>query len=247
MADMVEPNSGQPNQVQTNVQTSQVQPDQVQAEQQGWAHHHASVTVKKPIHQVYALFTHFNDFPKYMHFIEQVTYIDDMRSHWIADVAGRHEWDAINQGWAEDRQIGWRSYDGLENEGKVTFQPLGESETHVDVYINYKPPMGFIGELAENMGVGGKFEQNLQHDLENFAAMVQATPQQQTDPTFSGYLYNSDSATAEGKTTTQQDDTTGNDYLRDTDDFPTARPVLDQDIINEPGAGTELPGMHMEE
>ncbi len=231
MAEMVEPESGQTKQEQ----------------HQGWVQHHAAVTVKKPLHQVYALFTHFNDFPKYMHFIDQVTYIDDMRSHWVADVAGHHEWDAINQGWIEDRQVGWRSYNGFENEGKVTFQPVGEGETRVDVYISYKPPLGFIGELAENMGVGSKFEHDLQDDLENFAAMAEATPQQQTDPTFSAYLYNSDSAAAEGKATTQQDETMGRDYLRDSQGFPTARPVLDQDIINEPGEQTELPGMHTEE
>lgn len=251
MAEMVEPNSGQTNQVPANqmnqVQTNQVPANQEQEQHQGWAHHHASVTVNKPIHQVYALFTHFNDFPKYMHFIEQVTYIDNMRSHWIADVAGHHEWDAVNQGWAEDRQVGWRSYNGLENEGKVTFQAMGEAETRVDVYIDYNPPMGFIGEMAENMGVGSKFENDLQHDLENFASMVQATPQQQTDPTFSGYIYNSDSAAAEGTSTSSQDATMGRDYQRDTNDFPTARPVLDQDIINEDQAGSQGTAMHMEE
>jgi uncharacterized membrane protein len=247
MAELVEPNSGQSNPVQSNpVQPDPVQPDQEQ-QQQGWAHHHASVTVKKPIHQVYALFTHFNDFPKYMHFIDQVTYIDDMRSHWIADVSGHHEWDAVNQGWVENRQIGWRSYNGLENEGKVTFQPVGEDATRVDVYIDYKPPLGFIGEMAENMGVGGKFEQNLQHDLENFAAMVETTPQQATDPVFSGSLYNGDSAAATGQATAQQDETMGRDYQRDTNDYPTARPVLDQDIINEDNAGSEGTAMHLEE
>ena len=39
----------------------------------------------------------------------------------------------------------------------------------------------------------------------------------------------------------------GTDYVRDSNDFPTARPVLDQDIISEPGVETELPGRHIEE
>ncbi len=30
----------------------------------GLAEHHASVTVNAPVHQVYGLFSHFNDFPK---------------------------------------------------------------------------------------------------------------------------------------------------------------------------------------
>lgn len=40
------------------------------------AEHHVSVTVKAPVHQVYELFTHFNDFPKFMRFVKEVTYTD---------------------------------------------------------------------------------------------------------------------------------------------------------------------------
>src|SRR5579872_4981582 len=83
--------------------------------------HHASITVNAPVHQVYSLFTHFNDFPKFMSFVKEVTYYDDQRSHWVAEVAGRYEWDAVNENWVEDRQIGWHSTSGLENYGRVTF------------------------------------------------------------------------------------------------------------------------------
>ncbi len=64
-----------------------------------WTEHHASVMVNAPIHQVYGLFSHFNDFPKFMSFVKEVTYYDDQRSHWVAEVVGRHEWDAVNQDW----------------------------------------------------------------------------------------------------------------------------------------------------
>ena len=55
----------------------------------GMAEHHVSVTVDAPVHQVYSMFTHFNDFPKFMSFVKEVTYYDDQRSHWVAEVAGR--------------------------------------------------------------------------------------------------------------------------------------------------------------
>ena len=51
---------------------------------QGLAQHHASVTVNAPVHQVYGLYTHFNDFPKFMTFVKEVTYYDNQRSHWVA-------------------------------------------------------------------------------------------------------------------------------------------------------------------
>ena len=95
------------------------------ADTQGMAEHHASVTVNAPVHQVYGLFTHFNDFPKFMSFVKEVTYYDEQRSHWVAEVVGRHEWDAINENWVEDRQIGWRSTNGMENAGRVVFESVG--------------------------------------------------------------------------------------------------------------------------
>jgi uncharacterized membrane protein len=70
------------------------------------AEHSAAVTVNAPVHQVYALYTHFNDYPKFMTFVKEVTYLDDERSHWVVDVVGKHEWDAVNEDWIPDQQIG---------------------------------------------------------------------------------------------------------------------------------------------
>ena len=168
------------------------------------ADHHVSVTVDAPVHQVYALFTHFNDFPKFMHFVTEVTYLDDQRSHWVADIVGRHEWDAVNENWVPQQQIGWRSTDGLQNAGKVTFQSLGANQTRVDVDISYNPPVGVLGDAGEHLGAGKHFEQALQRDLNHFAEMVQQAPAGALDPQSSSYLFHSDSAAARGETTDQQ-------------------------------------------
>jgi len=201
--------------------------------------HHASVTVNAPVHQVYSLFSHFNDFPKFMSFVKEVTYYDNQRSHWVADVVGRHEWDAINENWIEDRQIGWRSTDGLENEGRVTFQPVGANQTLVDVYINYNPPAGVLGDVGNTLGVGKRFDTALQNDLNNFARMVDQAPPGALDPESSNYLFHSGSAAAKGTTTSRQNATMGEDSATPTgtttsQDYPTNRPVLDKDIIAEP-------------
>jgi len=175
----------------------------------GMAEHHVSVTVDAPVHQVYSMFTHFNDFPKFMSFVKEVTYYDDQRSHWVAEVAGRHEWDAVNENWVEDQQVGWHSTNGLENFGRVTFQPMGAQQTRVDVFINYNPPAGVLGDIGENLGVGSRFDSTLQHDLDNFARMVQQAPQGALDPASSNYLFHEGSAAAKGTTTQRQDATMG--------------------------------------
>jgi uncharacterized membrane protein len=234
--------------------------------------HHASVTVDAPVHQVYSLFSHFNDFPKFMSFVKEVTYHDAQRSHWVADVAGRHEWDAENEDWIPDRQIGWRSYDGLSNTGRVVFQPTSTQQTHIDVYVNYNPPASLLGSIGEHLGVGKHFENALQKDLNHFAEMVSQSPPGALDPTSSNYLFHPGSAAARGTTTERQNATMGEEAssttpvetgtpVRDEDyatrsgtgataqggtvppqGAPLERPVLDQDIINEPASATPSAG-----
>jgi uncharacterized membrane protein len=219
------------------------------ANTQGMSEHHASVTVNAPIHQVYGLFTHFNDFPKFMSFVKEVTYYDNQTSHWVAEVVGRHEWDAVNEGWVEDQQIGWRSIKGLENNGRVIFRPSSTNQTLVDVFINYNPPAGVLGDAGDKLGAGSRFDAALQHDLDNFARMVSQAPPGALDPTSSNYLFHSGSAAAKGTTTSRQNATMNDDRSANTyagtgsssygtgtgsSDYSTDRPVLDRDIIDEP-------------
>src|SRR5947209_8407212 len=179
-----------------------------------YATHHASVVVNAPVSQVYAMFSHFNDFPKFMSFVKEVTYYDNQRSHWVAEVAGRHEWDAVNDNWVPDQQIGWRSTNGTENFGKVTFQPTSANQTQVDVFVNYNPPAGVLGDLGENLGVGNRFDNALQNDLNHFAKMVDQAPAGALDPNASNYLFHEDSAAAKGTTTNRQNETMQNDMTK---------------------------------
>jgi uncharacterized membrane protein len=169
--------------------------------------HRAAVIVPAPVHQVYELFSHFNDYPKFMSHIKEVTYLDDERSHWVADVAGKHEWDAVNEGWQPDKTIGWRSVKGLKNSGVVSFTPAGEDSTNLSVVIAYDPPAAALGDVGEKLGAGNAFEKALQRDLDNFVQMVREAPPGSLDPSSSSYLFHSGSAAAKGKTTKAQDAT----------------------------------------
>lgn len=165
--------------------------------------HRAEVVIPAPPEQVFTLWSHLTDFPKYMHFVEEVLPLGDDRTHWVADIVGRHEWVAVPEGCIAGRQIGWRSVSGLKNSGRVTFEAVAPGQTRLTVRLAYEPPLGPAGEVGEALGAGTAFEHALQHDLENFATMVAATPPGATDPRASTYLYNPDSAVAEGKTRAQ--------------------------------------------
>ena len=211
--------------------------------------HHASVTVDAPVHQVYSLFSHFNDFPKFMSFVKEVTYYDAQRSHWVADVAGRHEWDAVNEDWIPDRQIGWRSESGLSNTGRVGFQPTSAQQTHIDVYVSYNPPASLLGTIGEHLGVGKHFENALQKDLNHFAEMVSQAPPGALDPTSSQYLFHPESAAARGATTerqnaTMKEETSTTEYARG-EGMGSATPVRDdyaEDYATRSGSGVTAQG-----
>jgi ribosome-associated toxin RatA of RatAB toxin-antitoxin module len=207
------------------------------------ADHSATVTVNAPVHQVYQLYSHFNDYPKFMTFVKEVTYLDDQRSHWVVDVVGKHEWDAVNEDWIPDRQIGWRSVDGLSTNGRVAFEPLGTGQTRVTVFVAYEPPAGLLGRVGEALGAGSEFERRLQHDLSHFAAMVEQAPAGALDPTSSSYLFHEDSAASKGRTTLAQDESMGmsGDTARETLATP-AEATPSTTTVSSSGGGTGTAG-----
>lgn len=196
--------------------------------QKKYANHHAEITVNAPVHEVYSLFTHFNDFPTFMSFVKEVTYHDDQSSHWVANVMGRHEWDAVNENWITDQQVGWRSTDGLSNFGKVSFTQVSTEQTKVDVSISYDPPAGMLGDAGEKLGAGSHFQNALEHDLTHFAQMVDQAPAGALDPTSSNYLFHADSAASKGQTTSRQNESMQNNP--NFDKTTTGMPLMDKDI-----------------
>ncbi len=191
--------------------------------------HHGSVIVNAPVHQVYTLFTHFNDFPKFMSFIKEVTYYDEERSHWVAQVGGTHEWDAINEAWVPDQQIGWRSINGLSNSGRIKFTPSGEQRTQVDVYITYVPPVGVLGAVVDRLGFDNRFDEVLQQDLKNFAQMVAQAPAGALDPMQSHYLFHRDSAVARGSVTDRQEEAMRHDPMMSDEALQSRETILERE------------------
>ncbi|WP_083814517.1 SRPBCC family protein [Ktedonobacter racemifer] len=166
--------------------------------------HHVTVLVPTSVKNAYAFFTHFHDFPKYMHSVREVTYYDTQRSHWVVQVAGKQEWDAVNENWIPERQVGWRSIKGLQNRGTIKFTPLGTEQTVVDVFIHHDPPMGIVGRMAEWLGINSHFQTVLEKEIQNFTRMVEEAPQGTSDPMSSHYLFHQESAFTRGKTTERQ-------------------------------------------
>jgi uncharacterized membrane protein len=117
-----------------------------------------SITIDKPVEEVYAFWRNLENLPKFMQHVHSVTALDNKRSHWISRAPGGKivEWDAEINNEQPNELIGWRSIPGsdVDSAGSVHFKPApGGRGTEVHLELQYIPPGGvFAMALARLMG-----------------------------------------------------------------------------------------------
>jgi uncharacterized membrane protein len=109
-----------------------------------------SITVWRPVEEVYEFWRNFENFPRFMRHLESVRVTGDRRSHWVAKApAGKAvEWDAETTEDRPNELIAWRSLPGSKvyNAGEVRFNPApGGAGTELRVTLEYDPPFGKLG------------------------------------------------------------------------------------------------------
>jgi uncharacterized membrane protein len=109
-----------------------------------------SITVNRPVEEVYAFWRDFENLPRFMRHLESVQVTGERRSHWKALApAGRTvEWDAETLEDVPNERIAWRSLPGADvyNAGTVEFaRAPGGRGTEVRVTLEYDPPFGKLG------------------------------------------------------------------------------------------------------
>lgn len=114
-----------------------------------------SIHVDVPVEDVWALWSRFENFPRFMAHLEEVSVTDDRHSHWVArgPAGSRVEWDAEITEWEPKERIAWESTgDGtVRNAGQVRFQPDDAGGTRVDVHLWYNPPAGAVGHAIASL------------------------------------------------------------------------------------------------
>src|SRR2546430_17489776 len=109
------------------------------------AHVEKSIEVQRPVDQVYAQWTQFEEFPEFMENVDEVRQLDDQHLEWKAKVAGiERRWKAEIVDQKPNKVIAWRSISGDQNDGKVEFQPI-DGRTMVKLVVDYEPPAGIFG------------------------------------------------------------------------------------------------------
>ena len=138
-------------------------------------HVEESVTVNRPIAEVYRFWRDFENLPRFMRHLESVAIRVEGVSHWAANgpAGTRFEWDARIINDVENKVIGWQSLDGstVATAGSVNFAETSHG-TAVRVHLQYNPPAGKLGStiawlLGEDPGL------QIREDLRRFKALLE--------------------------------------------------------------------------
>jgi uncharacterized membrane protein len=137
-----------------------------------------TITVFRPVEEIYHLWRNVENLPRFMSHIESVTVVDEVQSHWVARIPGsiRLEWDAAIAEERENESISWCSLPNsdIDHAGSVYFRPVpGRNATEVRVVLSYKPPGGVAGTAVAKL-LASVTEHQLQEDLRSFKAVIEA-------------------------------------------------------------------------
>jgi len=91
-----------------------------------------AIEVSAPLHTVYEQLAAFENYPRFMTGVEQVTPIGNQQTHWVMDVDGqRHEFDAQITELSFDERVAWSTVQGPLFAETITVRPIGETRTQV--------------------------------------------------------------------------------------------------------------------
>lgn len=136
-----------------------------------------SITVQKPVKEVYAFWRRLENLPLFMTHLQSVDQVDETLSEWKAKIPGMPgsiSWQAEIVHDSENESIAWSSLPGsdIENAGAVYFQDNGTSTT-IKVIISYQAPAGKVGEKIAKL-LNPLFEKMIRHDVENFTSCLES-------------------------------------------------------------------------
>jgi uncharacterized membrane protein len=136
-----------------------------------------SITVNKPVHQVYSLWRRLENLPRFMSHIESIRAIGENRSHWVAKLTPpfRLEWDAEITDDQENRKLSWRSLPGskIDHVGTVFFHSArAQRGTEVKIVLGYTPPGGGAGAATAEL-LRRVTKNHIRADLRAFKAVAE--------------------------------------------------------------------------
>jgi uncharacterized membrane protein len=148
-------------------------------------HVEESVTINRPVHDLFEFWRNFENLPRFMEHLESVERLTETISRWRAKgpAAYTAEWNAeiINE--IPDKLVAWRSIEGADvvSAGSVHFEDAGPGRgTRIRVRLQYSPPGGKVGAAVARL-MGADPAREIREDLRRFKQLVEAGEVARTD------------------------------------------------------------------
>jgi len=130
-----------------------------------------SIDVDVDVTTAYDQWTQFESFPEFMEGVDEVRQLDDTHLHWVTSVGPvTREFDATVTEQHPDERVAWKSDDGPEHAGVVTFHRLDDQQTKVTVQMSIDPD-GFVENVADKANI---LDHRVKGDLKRFKEFIES-------------------------------------------------------------------------
>ena len=131
-----------------------------------------TVDVNVPVTVAYNQWTKFEEFPKFLSFIESITQVTDTLTEWTVKIGGvERTFEAQITEQHPDERVAWNSTGGEVNHaGVVTFHKLAENETRVTVQLDWEAK-GLLEKVGAALGADNHA---IKKDLADFKEFIEA-------------------------------------------------------------------------
>jgi uncharacterized membrane protein len=137
---------------------------------------HKIINITAPVEEVFAFWSNYENFPRFMSNVRDVKEIGEKQSHWtVAGPAGTSvEWNATVTNYVPNELLGWKTMpeSAVQHAGIVRFSRNPNGTTRVDIRMSYNPAAGALGHAVASL-FGADAKSEIEQDLVRMKTMIE--------------------------------------------------------------------------
>lgn len=135
-----------------------------------------TLTIHAPVGQVFAFWSQYEQFPRFLPHVREVKRISAEESRWVVTGPWGFPvwWDAVVTRLVPNGFLAWKTLPGpqVSHLGSVRFEAGNKSSTRIDMMLAYTPPAGIFGHLLATL-LGANPKHLLDTDLVCFKSLLE--------------------------------------------------------------------------
>jgi uncharacterized membrane protein len=137
---------------------------------------HKIINITAPVEEVFAFWSNYENFPRFMSNVRDVKDIGEKQSRWtVAGPAGTSvQWNATVINYVPNELLAWKTMpdSAVQHAGIVRFSPNPDGTTRVDIRMSYNPAAGALGHAVASL-FGADAKSEIEQDLVRMKTMIE--------------------------------------------------------------------------